>query len=37
MWLYDRYLFIGYLSYDNTRIGEIYWDKYDECKKYALY
>lgn len=34
---YNRYEWIGYLNYDGTQIGEIYWDFYESKKVYLFY
>lgn len=33
----ERYTLIGYLRYDGTTLGEIYWDNWYEEKIYSLY
>jgi len=32
----ERYRFIGTVSYDNTYICDIYWDRFDLCKVYSI-
>ncbi len=32
----DRYTFIGYLNYDGTCLGKIYWDNWNKEKVYSF-